>query len=81
MGLFADECVASCRTGAGRHIVRRDGKCGIVLRRATGEVTLEGKAVLPNGNGVIGSSYLKDERGKSDPSYQRPLNADDGERW
>ena len=84
IGLFADKGAAMSRILAGRYIdrlERRDGKWGIVLRRATVEVALEGKAILPNGNGVIGSGYLKGDRDKSDPSYQRPLTTDAGERW
>ena len=83
IGLFADKGGATSRILAGRYIDRlekRDGKWGIVLRRATVEVALEGKAILPNGNGLVGSGYLKGDRGKTDPSYQRPLTKEAGER-
>ena len=84
IGLFADKGAATSRILAGRYIdrlERRDGKWGIVLRRATVEIALEGKAILPNGNGVLESGYLKGSRDRTDPSYQRPLTAEDGERW
>lgn len=84
IGMFADKGAATSRILAGRYIdrlERRNGKWGIVLRRATVEIALEGKAILPNGNGVLGSGYLKGDRGKSDPSYQRPLTTDGGARW
>jgi hypothetical protein len=84
IGLFADKGAANSRILAGRYIdrlERRDGKWGIVLRRATVEVALEGKAILPNGKGVLGSGYLKGNRDRSDPSYQRPLTTEGGERW
>lgn len=84
IGLFADKGAATSRMLAGRYIdrlERRDGKWGIVLRRATVEVAMEGKATLPNGNGVLGSGYLKGNRDRSDPSYQRPLTTEDGGRW
>jgi len=84
IGLFADKGAATSRMLAGRYIDRlekRDGKWGIVLRRATVEVAMEGKAILPNGKGVVGSGYLKGNRDRLDPSYQRPLTTEGGERW
>lgn len=84
IGMFTDPGAETSRMLAGRYIdrlERRDGKWGIVLRRATVEVILEGKAVLPNGAGLVGSGYLKGNRDRSDPSYQRPLTSEGGERW
>jgi len=84
IGLFADKGAATSRILAGRYIdrlERRDGKWGIVLRRATVEVAMEGKAILPNGSGVQGSGYLKGNRDKTDPSYDRPLTTEGGGRW
>lgn len=84
IGLFADKGAATSRMLAGRYIdrlERRDGRWGIVLRRATVEVAMEGKAILPNGNGVLDSGYLKGNRDRSDPSYQRPLTTEGGGRW
>jgi len=84
IGMFADKGAANSRMLAGRYLDRlekRDGEWRITLRRATVEVVMEGKAILPNGNKILGSGYLKGSRDQSDPSYQRPLTIDDGERW
>jgi SnoaL-like domain len=84
IGLFLDKGCETARILAGRYIDRlekRNGRWGIVLRRATVEIPLEGKAILPNGKTVSGSGYLKGSRDKSDPSYQRPLSTEVGERW
>lgn len=84
IGLFADPGGQTSRMLAGRYIDRlekRDGKWGIALRRATVEVAMEGKAVLPNGKTPPGSGYLKGNRDRTDPSYERPLSQGTGGRW
>lgn len=84
IGLFADKGGETSRMLAGRYIDRlekRDGEWRIALRRATVEVAMEGKAVLPNGKTPPGSHYLLGNRDRSDPSYQRPLTLDGGRRW
>jgi hypothetical protein len=84
IGLFLDKGCETARILAGRYIDRlekRDGRWGIVVRRASVEIPLEGKAILPNRNTVHGSGYLKGSRDNSDPSYQRPLTTEGGERW
>jgi len=84
IGLFLDRDCQTSRILAGRYIdrlERRDGRWRIVIRRATVEIPLEGKAILPNRNTVPGSGYLKGSRDRSDPSYQRPLTMESGERW
>jgi hypothetical protein len=84
IGLFADKGGQTSRMLAGRYIDRlekRGGEWRIVVRRATVEVVMEGKALMPNGKSPPGSGYLKGSRDRSDPSYQRPLNTDGGERW
>jgi hypothetical protein len=84
IGLFSDKGALTSRMLAGRYIDRlekRDGQWRIALRRATVEVAMEGKAILPNGKTPLGSGYLKGSRDRSDPSYQRPLTTDSGERW
>ena len=83
-GLFMDRGSETGRILAGRYIDRlekRDGEWRIVLRRATVEVAIEGKASLPNGNPLPGSRYLKGSRSRSDPAFERPLSCDSGERW
>ena len=84
IGLFLDKGGEASHMLAGRYIDRlekRDGKWGIVLRRATVEVAMEGKATLINGASLPGSGYLKGNRDRSDPSYERPLTGDGGGRW
>ena len=84
IGLFLDKGCQTARILAGRYIDRlekRDGQWKIVLRRATVEIPLEGNAKLPNGKTVAGSGYLKGSRNRNDPSYDRPLTTERGERW
>ena len=72
------------RVLAGRYIDRlekHEGEWRIAIRRATVEVAMEGKAILPNGNCIVGSGYLRGSRDRTDPSYWRPLTCDGGERW
>ena len=84
LGLFLDKHGETGRMLAGRYIDRlekRDGAWRIVLRRATVEVALEGKAVLPNGQLLPGSNYLRGNRDHGDPSYERPLGMNTGAHW
>lgn len=84
IGIFLDKGSESARIIAGRYIDRlekRNGRWAIVLRRATVEIPLEGKAILPNMNSLRGSGYLEGSRDRSDPSYRRPLTTVGGERW
>ena len=83
-GLFVDKGGETGRILAGRYIDRlekRDGEWRIVLRRATVEVAIEGKATLPTGALLPGSGYLKGSRNRSDPAFERPLSLESGERW
>jgi hypothetical protein len=84
IGMFLDPGGATARTLAGRYIdrlERRDGVWRIALRRATVEVAMEGKAILPNGSMLPGSGYLRGSRDRDDPSYERPLTQEGGARW
>jgi hypothetical protein len=84
LGIFLDKGGETGRILAGRYIDRlekRDGEWRIALRRATVEIALEGKATLPNGAVLPGSGYLRGNRDRTDPSYQRPLATDSGGRW
>lgn len=84
LGLFLDKGGETGRILAGRYIdrlERRDGEWRIVLRRSTVEVALEGKAALPNGAMLPGSGYLRGNRDRTDPSYERPLTVESGGRW
>lgn len=84
VGIFLDKGSETSRILAGRYIdrlERRNGEWRIVLRRVTVEIALEGKALLPNGNPLPGSRYLKGDRNRTDPSYERPLTTNTGSRW
>ena len=84
LGIFLDKGGETGRILAGRYIDRlekRDGVWRIALRRATVEIALQGKATLPNGNPLPGSNYLRGNRDRTDPSYERPLTTDSGARW
>lgn len=84
LGIFLDQGGETGRILAGRYIDRlekRDGQWRIALRRATVEIALEGKATLPNGAALPGSGYLRGNRDRTDPSYERPLAAGTGGRW
>lgn len=84
IGLFMDKGSDTARILAGRYIDRlekRDGEWRIALRRATVEIALEGKALLPKGQPLPGSGYLKGNRDRTDPAYERPLSTESGGRW
>jgi hypothetical protein len=84
VGIFLDKGCETGRILAGRYIDRlekRNGEWRIVLRRATVEIALEGRARLPNGNALPGSNYLRGSRDRTDPSYERPLTTQSGARW
>lgn len=84
LGVFLDKGAETGRMLAGRYLDRlekRDGAWRIVLRRATVEVAIEGRATLPTGSTLPGSGYLKGGRDRSDLSYARPLTIDDSARW
>jgi hypothetical protein len=84
LGVFLDKGAETGRLLAGRYIDRlekRDGEWRIVLRRATVEIAIEGRATLPTGKTLPGSAYLRGARDRTDPSYARPLATDGGDRW
>jgi SnoaL-like domain len=84
VGIFLDKGAETGRILAGRYLDRlekRDGEWRIMLRRATVEIALEGKATLPKGAKLPGSGYLRGDRDRADPSYSRPLTTDTGRRW
>lgn len=84
LGMFLDKGCETGRVLAGRYIDRlekRDGEWRIALRRSTVEIALEGKAALPTGALLPGSGYLRGNRDRTDPSYERPLTAEFGCRW
>jgi hypothetical protein len=84
IGLFLSPGGETARILAGRYIDRlekRDGDWRIVLRRCSVEVAMEGAARMPNGQILPGSGYLRGNRDRTDPSYERPLSVRSGARW
>jgi hypothetical protein len=84
IGFFLDNGRETSRIISGRYIDRlekRDGKWGIVVRRATVEVVVQGTAAMMNLPQFHERGYLKGARDTSDLSYARPLTLDGGERW
>lgn len=84
LGMFLDKGGETGRVLAGRYIDRlekRNGEWRIVLRRSTVEIALKGRAALPTGALLPGSGYLRGNRDRTDPSYERPLAAHSGGRW
>ena len=84
IGLFLNKGEPKSKILSGRYIdrlERRDGQWKIALRRATVEVILEGSAEYMQLPIFADRGYLKGNRDKSDPSYQRPLTLEGGERW
>lgn len=84
IGLFLDPGANSSKILSGRYIdrlERRDGVWKIALRRASVEVVLAGDASLLNSPVFREKGYLKGSRDRTDPSYQRPLTLEGGERW
>lgn len=84
LGMFLDKGGETGRVLAGRYIDRlekRSGEWRIVMRRSTVEIALEGRATLPTGALLPGSGYLRGNRDRSDPSYERPLSPATGDRW
>jgi hypothetical protein len=82
IGLFLDKGGETSRILSGRYIDRlekRDGKWGILARRATVEVVLEGTAKMMEA--LRKGHYLKGGRDKDDLTYVRPLGMEGGPRW
>lgn len=84
IGMFLAPDGTASRIIAGRYVdrlERRDGRWGILVRRATVEVILEGEAAMMGAEAFRNAGYLKGARDKSDLSYRRPLTLAGGERW
>lgn len=68
---------------AGRYIdrlERRDGRWGIMVRRVTVEIVVEGTAAIMETEPFKAQHYLKGNRDKGDLSYLRPLNLQEADR-
>ncbi len=68
---------------AGRYIdrlERRGGRWGIIVRRVTVEVVVQGSAAIMSSEPFKAQNYLKGNRDKSDLSYVRPLGLQEADR-
>lgn len=59
---------------------RRDGRWGIVVRRVTVEIVVQGSAEIMDTEAFKGQHYLKGQRDTRDLSYVRPLGMQEAER-
>jgi hypothetical protein len=86
IGLFRNTDGETSRILAGRYIdrlERRDGVWGIVVRRSTVEIALEGDASFLNKDYFREMGFVNGMRDKRDVSYQRPLTLEEtpADRW
>lgn len=68
---------------AGRYIdrlERRDGRWGIMVRRVTVEIVVQGSAEIMATESFKAQHYLKGNRDKGDLSYLRPLDLQEADR-
>jgi len=68
---------------AGRYLdrlERRDGRWGIMVRRVTVEVVVQGRAAIMSSEPFRAQNYLKGNRDKNDLSYVRPLGLQEADR-
>lgn len=86
IGLFLNTDGKTARILAGRYVdrlARRDGVWGIVLRRSTVEIALEGDASFLSKPYFREMGFVNGMRDKRDVIYQRPLTLDEtpADRW
>jgi hypothetical protein len=86
VGLFRNTDGKTSRILAGRYIdrlERRDGVWGIVVRRSTVEIALEGDATFVDKPYFREMGFVNGMRDKRDVSYQRPLTLEEtpADRW
>lgn len=68
---------------AGRYIdrlERREGRWGIMVRRVTVEIVVQGHATIMSSEGFKAQHYLKGNRDRGDLSYARPLGLQEADR-
>ena len=83
IGVLLDNGGETSRVIAGRYIdrlERRGGRWGIMVRRVTVEVVVEGSAAAMATEGFKQQHYLKGNRDKGDLSYLRPLEWQEADR-
>lgn len=86
IGLFLNRDGKTGRILAGRYadrLERREGVWGIVLRRSTVEIALEGDASFLSSEYFRKMGFVNGMRDKRDVIYQRPLTLDEtpADRW
>lgn len=86
IGLFLNRDGVTGRILTGRYVdrlERRGGRWGIVVRRSTVEIALEGDASSLNKAYFRDMGFVNGMRDKRDVSYQRPLTLDEtpADRW
>ena len=83
MGALLSHDQKTCKIAMGRyfdHLERRNGVWKILRRRGTVDMVVEGDASWLQTPPVKG--FMKGQRSKDDPSYQRPIEFDSAhERW
>lgn len=83
IGILLDKGGETSRVIAGRYIdrlERRDGRWGIVVRRVTVEVVVQGSAAIMASDAFKAQHYLKGNRDTGDLSYLRPLGLQEADR-
>jgi hypothetical protein len=84
--LHKDDGTGGAKTSqvvAGRYIdrlERRDGRWGIMVRRVTVEIVVEGTAAIMASEPFKAQHYLKGNRDRNDLSYARPLGLQEADR-
>lgn len=83
IGVLLDKGGETSQVVAGRYIdrlERRKGRWGIMVRRVTVEIVVQGSAQIMSTENFKQRHYLKGNRDKGDLSYLRPLNLEEADR-
>lgn len=83
IGILLDKGGETSRVIAGRYIdrlERRDGRWGIMVRRVTVEIVVQGDATVMSTDPFKAQHYLKGNRDRDDLSYLRPLELQEADR-
>lgn len=82
-GMMLDKGGVTSRVIGGRYVdrlERRDGRWGIVVRRVTVEIVVEGSAAAMATESFRQQHYLKGNRDRNDLAYVRPLDLQEADR-
>jgi hypothetical protein len=83
IGIMLDKGGATSQVVAGRYIdrlERKDGRWGIMVRRVTVEIVVQGHASIMSTDPFKAQHYLKGNRDNDDLSYRRPLEMQEADR-